>query len=146
MNERDVLVVDDVPMPDYRGMHVCNNTYAGAPTKSGLDGCDKPEGHDGDCGPLKSAPTPPIVSVADNVEYDLKMPGGGTETIQAGNLEGMPDPELLARRRLMQLKMVTTLLGRQKRRAKLDEAKPNRVKKSRKKRDAQKASRKKNRK
>lgn len=82
---------------------------------------------------------------AENVEYDLKMPGGGTETIPAGQLEGTPDVELLARRRLMQLKMVTTLLKRQKRRAKLDEAKPNRIEKGRKKRDAQKASRKKNR-
>jgi hypothetical protein len=89
---------------------------------------------------LPGAPVDP-----EGVEYDIVMPGGGVETVKAGQLEGTPDTYLKAQLHLQKLKMLKVLMKRQRRRLKLEEAKPNRVEKSRKKRDAQKASRKKNR-
>ncbi len=88
---------------------------------------------------FEEVPTP------EGVEYEIQMPGGGTETVKAGQLEGEADTYLKAKRHLQKLEMLKVLMKRQRRRLKLEEAKPNRVEKSRKKRDAQKASRKKNR-
>ncbi len=87
----------------------------------------------------------PTLPGAPAVEYDIVMPGGGVETVKAGELEGVPDTYLKAKRHLEKLKMLKVLMKRQRHRVKLEEAKSNRVAKSRKKRDQQKASRKKNR-
>jgi hypothetical protein len=90
---------------------------------------------------------PPVVhqQAADSVEYDIVLPGGGKETVQAGHLEGALDTVALAQRRLMQMKTIRMLLHKAKRNKKNAEAQRTRTAKSRKKRDLQKASRKKNR-
>jgi hypothetical protein len=86
-----------------------------------------------------------IQQAGDDVEYDVVLPGGGKETIPAGQLEGALDTVALAQRRLMQMKTIRMLLSKAKQNRKNAESQVTRTVKSRKKRDLQKASRKKNR-
>jgi hypothetical protein len=88
---------------------------------------------------------PTFIPTANEVEYDILAPGGGKETVSAKGGDMVADVELLARKRLMQLKMVRMLLKKQKRDRKNAEARTGRNKKRDAKRAQQKASRKKNR-
>lgn len=103
--------------------------------------------------PDVTTPVEPSISLptveADNVEYDIVVPGGGIETYQMSGPESIqpkPDAMLLARRRLAQLKMVTKMLKRQKRLAMLEQHREAKERKSIGRRKLQKASRAANRK
>ncbi len=87
----------------------------------------------------------PDSAASGDVEYEILVPGGGKETVSAHGGDVVPDAMLLARKRLMQLKMLRAMIKKSKRDKKNKEAAVGRRKKSRTKRDAQKASRKKNR-
>jgi hypothetical protein len=99
-------------------------------------------------GPFISFPSPifdEVLPSAGGVEYDIVGKGGAVETVKAGQIEGVPNPELLAQRRLAQMQMVTRILRKMKRKGINAEAQANRVKKNRKKAKLAKVSRKKNR-
>ena len=98
-------------------------------------------------------PIEPTISLptaeAENVEYDIVVPGGGVETYQMSgpeSVEPKPDAMLLAKRRLAQLKMVNMMLKRQKRLAMLEQHREAKERKSVGRRKLQKASRAANRK
>jgi hypothetical protein len=99
---------------------------------------------------LYTEPTPVVINTGsdDKVQYEIEAPDG-RKTVVDTSMQGAgnqpPDPVRLARTRLNQLRMVRRLIKTKKREMKLAERSRRKVAKRRKKRDLERASRKRNR-